>query len=221
MAESGRQRAVLFNRTRTDQNQSNEAQWWTNTADELTSINLTFTAGITGRAVLYKRASTESRLVSREAIDGDFSAGKTWSGLLGDTDGMYEIICNTVDKGADAGYLQMTLNGDTGSNYEYQILRGYGATANAATGTVSGVNLDQHYGQISSFAKLILFPVSGKYRPILLELSYKNSVGDLTIALIPYWWHNTADEITSIKIANSVTTAIKGFIQLKKIALPS
>ncbi len=221
MAESGVQRAVISQGAVDDPQQRYIAQWWNNTASEITSINITIPSGTTGRAVLYKRASTESQLVSREAIDGDWSAGKTWSGLAGDTDGIYEIISVLTDKGTDAGTFEVQLNGDTGTNYEYQMINGHGTSVTAATNAaVSVLYGGAMKGQTTQFARMLIFPKSGKYRPVLIQRIYCATASTTWhVGFIPMLWKNTVNEITSIKAFLSDSTPIKGFVQLKKIPL--
>ena len=134
MGESGRSRVAFNEKVLDGQIQQNQGVEWANTANAISKLALSTDASTqsSGRAVLLARSSTESRLVDRTAVDGDFSSGKTWSGLTGDSDGIYRIRANLVDKGTNASNLNMIVNGDTGANYERQDL--------LITGTSTGAN---------------------------------------------------------------------------------
>jgi hypothetical protein len=200
-------------------------QWWTNTASELTSIQYFNSATdlCTGYVKLYKRSSTESELVSRVAVDGDFSSGQDWTGLTGDSDGIYKFHASLSDKGSTAGYLGLIINGDTGSNYEYQYFQGAGTSVSSANASFTNIIGPNFQNQHPAIFDVYIFPSTGKYRPAL-AISSEDIGGTFYIAVYGFWWQNTTSEITSIKayiLGTGSTNHVLGEVDLKAIVLPT
>ncbi len=224
-AESGRQRSCVFEDITTNGVFRLAGVAWSNTGSELTSIKVSTgtTSSVTGRAVLYKRASTESELVNRTAIDGDFSGGKDWTSLTGDSDGLYHIRANIVDKGVDSGDLHIRVNNDSGANYARQILYAIAASAPAAFSSGTGTAWDSGLtatGQDPVAFEAYIFPLSGKYRPMIL-FGMGKSGANPRVNIFAGWWKNTGSGITSIKIYNSSSNAVLGEVQLSALELPA
>lgn len=226
-AESGVKRLVntTFTETTVTANlkQTEEATWWSNTADNLTSIQVKGTvssADTTGTAKLYRRKNPNTigdtlpfELVEEVAVSGDFSAGHTFSGLSGDDVLMYKL--EFLGKGnGSSNDMWMQINGDTGSNYTRQILRaaGSGVYANNVTSTALYVAENTH--NVHSF-NVLLYPKSGAQRPILSEDQEEST----NLYKRAGWWTNTASEITSLKVYANATHTVTGTLKLSKISI--
>ena len=151
----------------------------------------------------------------------------TISGLDGDVDEDYELICRLVgDAAAASPYLGITFNNDTGGNYGRQDVLGADATALAARGTTDTLfPLAAYYRTPED---QILFSVtkikakSGFVRTMINKFANQISGTTVTYAgLAGGSWNNTADNIASIEIkkADADGTGIKAgsrIILLKK-----
>jgi len=126
------------------------------------------------------------------------------TGLEGDTDEQYMLDVSRVDDGNCAN-LAVRFNGDTGSNYGYQLLSGSDTTTVAARGAtvyllfgVSGTT-----GYLSG-GNMLIHAKSGYVRTVLCNYT-QNVTGTTvdTLRTLGQAWNNTGDEITSINILNS------------------
>jgi len=201
--------------------------WWANTADELHKITVTAsnTYAQTGSLRLYRRSkkqtsSAHERLIFDYDISGDFSAGQTIRNIKIDKIYRIEVTSNQADSEADR-YMLMQFNGDTGANYISQSLTGETSTASASTATSSSVQILCHRNSYPGVSTNLLFPTSGKYRPMLQEIGYANTIDTRYITVRGIWWTNTADAIQTIKIYASTTTSITGNIKVWEINLQS
>ena len=193
--------------------------WWKNTGDNLTSLRFTKTASDTTTFdyKLYRLKNPNGptgdtlpfETVKVVDISGDFSAGHTFSGLTGDDYKMIKIEwlgSNT----SSAHVLRMQINGDTGSNYTEQRLRGNSSTASAASTTQTYFDYCWIHNGDMSTSEMYLYPQSGENRPALSKFALDEDQVDLRGA----WWLNSADEITSIKIYGSNTNSLTGTLKL-------
>lgn len=137
----------------------------------------------------------------------------TISGLNGDVDNEYKLICSFVDGGATTSDYQLRLNNDTGSNYGTQTLFGQDTTIGAqrpaaqtrwfiagAVGTTVGTKFHN---------KLILRAKSGYVRTALNEVV--REVTGTTVygySLNGFSWNNIVDNITSLDLASTITNGI-------------
>lgn len=127
----------------------------------------------------------------------------TISGLDGDNDEEYKLICRNINNyNGGCGY-GIRLNNDAGTNYGYQMFYGLDTTLNALRETAadsmwflnsSGLNDMQ-------FADTLIYAKSGYVRTFLINSEGRTSgttVG--MMILIGGVWNNTADNITSLVI---------------------
>ena len=230
-AESGRKRSAKnsYSASPTSNNQNECAFWWNNTADNLTSMELRINdaSSATGSVKLYRRKSNKTidpvpmeTLVEYDIAGVDFSAGITITGLQGDRiNGAIKVEYVGVDISTD---IRMQINSDTSSNYTNQTLYGNNSTATASSSTTTYFNLADGNGDVSYFNTWV-YPNSGQNRPCLSEFAGRNNV---RITKDAFWWNNTADEISSMKIYASNTALLTGTIRISvpkgtKMASPS
>ncbi|MCP4103862.1 MAG: hypothetical protein GY750_20955 [Lentisphaerae bacterium] len=216
-SESGRKRLFKggFAKTTASQ-QGEEAVWWNNTADNITSIYITDTATTvrTGTVKLYRRKSNRTidpvpmmTVVEHDIAGVDFSAGITISGIEGDRiDGAIKVEF----MGEGASNIQAILNNDSGSSYTEQRLQAFGSTTQAVSSTKTEINLSAGTGV--SACSAWIYPQSGQNRPVLRVNQSEITGGWIDIRAL--WWNNTADELTSMKIYANNTNAITGKIRI-------
>ena len=225
-AESGAKRLIPSsesnNQTKGNE-QDEQACWWNNTVDELTSIVLydaTNVANDTIEAKLYRRKNPNTigdtlpfEMVEEVAVSGDFSAGHTFSGLSGDDVLLYKLEFIGDNVIAATPSLNVQINGDTGSNYSRQYL--YGSTSSVAAGSATTTSMAFAFVDEESTAAMFLYPKSGNNRPILNHNAYREN----TIYKQAFWWNNSSDVINSIKVFASATTSITGTLRLSKYTI--
>lgn len=230
-AESGAKRLISSsesnNQTKGNE-QDEQACWWNNTVDELTSIVLydaTNVANDTIEAKLYRRKNPNTigdtlpfEMVEEVAVSGDFSAGHTFSGLSGDDVLMYKLEW-LGDGGAAANttfYAQF--NGDTtNTNYVNQLLYAQNSSVLASQSTTAypGMIWVVAYGD-ECHSTTYFYPKSGKYRPALCEASAESAANDFVV-FDAGWWENSTDTVDSIKIYASTTDSFTGTLKLSRI----
>ena len=199
--------------------QAEQGIWYSNTVTNITSINMnTLGTSLTGTAKLYRKRNPDGtgdtlpfEVIETVDISGDFSAGHDFTGLLGDSVNLYKLEF----LGEYGGILDLRaqFNGDTGSNYTYQYLRGNSSTTSAATSTLTYNEFLDGQANSTNSALMYLYPKSGENRPSLNRIySRANRLG-----LRGNWWNNSADEITSIKVYGSNTNTITGKLILSRL----
>jgi hypothetical protein len=217
--ETGTERLIDVSGAGTSNNQQVElASWYTNTVTNVTSLVITNLSSSTGTAKLYRRINptTTADTLNFETIEtvdisGDFSAGHTFSGLTGDSTTLYKIegLFDTV--GND---LRLQIDGDTGSNYTDQYLKGVsGADSAAASGSIAYQLLcDASASKVANFEYYIYSP-SGENRPSLLRVAH----GEDSVEYKAGWWLDSASEISSFKVYASSTTTCTGTLKLSRL----
>tara|TARA_R100000808_G_scaffold17647_1_gene38940 strand:+ start:1833 stop:3944 length:2112 start_codon:yes stop_codon:yes gene_type:complete len=219
-AESGVERLCLSSVSGegVPRDQSENAIWWSNTADNLTSITLRMDLN-TGTAKLYRRKNPKTigdtlpfEMVERESFSStDWSAGSTYT-VAGDDVLLYKIEGLLSNASGDIE-IRMELNSDTAANYPEQYLRGDTSTASAASATRNYIVLAKlQNGDQAEFSHY-LYPKSGENRPMLTECSYDENA----VEKLAHWWNNSDDGITSIKIYASSSNAITGELKLSRL----
>lgn len=216
-AESGVDRLIYQDGSHTSGTVQNKAtMWWQNTADNLTSIDITPSSSATGTAKLYRRINPNItadvfpfETIKTFDVSGDYTTGDTLSGLTCDDYKMIKIEWLGANTSGNTG-VYVEFNGDTGSNYYEQNLIGdtsaASAVANSRTRILIGnpQNADQAHGVI------YFYPKSGEYRPSLGTYLYDENA----IRFHADWWLNSADEITSIKTYANNTNSLTGQIRI-------
>jgi hypothetical protein len=219
-AETGAERLVSSVHTGAgvsgvDQNEL--TTWYTNTATNLTSIRFSSLAATlaTGTAKLYRKIEPSEtgdtlpfEVIETVDISGDFSAGHTFSNLLGDSVNLYKLEF----LGSGIGNLSTQINADTSSNYTRQYLRASTSTVSAAAATSTSMIIATA-SSTQAAIELYLYPRSGENRPILSQFSSNENRKEFD----GFWWGNSADEITSLKVFNSSTNVVTGKLILSRL----
>ena len=211
------------------------ASWWSNTADEVTEIDILQLSGspsFSGTAKLYRRKNPNTigdtlpfEMVEEVAVSGDFSAGHTFSGLSGDDVLMYKLEWlgdgdGTSRTNVNDLYLRAQFNGDTAANYINQDLRSYGSSADANNTTKNHIEFFntsigglENEGQFTCY----IYPKSGENRPCLIDsaVDYGNKLTKKGAG----WWSNSSDEINSIKVFANQTYSITGTLRLSRLTI--
>jgi len=204
--------------------QGENAGWWDNTVDNLDEIELsTLTASsATGTARLYKKKNPNTvadrfnlpfKLIKEVDVSGDFSAGHTFSGLEGNKVLMYKL--EYLGEISTGGRIRVQFNGDSGSNYDRQLLRGQNSSTTASSTSNTYAEIVGSNDKVS-YSTLYIFPQSGENRPCLSDMNF----GENTKEFDAFWWTNSADEIDEIKVFNSTTNTTTGTLRLSAIPLP-
>ena len=197
---------------------------WTNTADEITSLVLsdqTDAIGIGSRIILLRKVDVTSDMKTgglevqgrienawQKIYTNDLTsaaASVTISGLTGNTDVVYKLICRFRDKGGANEYI-LRPNADAGSNYGYQLLMGRDTTASAFRDTTNDsiwigyTGTDQYY----SFSETLLFAKSGYERTAIIKfLDETVTTSVYSMRLYGAVWNETPTEITSLEISTT------------------
>ncbi len=133
----------------------------------------------------------------------------TISGLNGDIDKEYRLICRVVDGGASGGDYYIRFNNDYGSNYGYQIVYGISTTISSArnTGDTKFNLLDyQSLADSRYFSEMIIYAKSGYVRTVINKKV--NSISGTTVTQVKYEggsWNNIVDNLTSLNLTASQT----------------
>ena len=191
------------------------SDYWKNTADELTSIDLQFTGSATADAhiILYrtpKEASQEKwELIQEGSISQDtFTTPYDITGLDGNADKVYRLVVSNVYVSTTPNQL-LQLNGDSGSNYIEQELYNTSGSIAANNATQTGVDLMDSEGSTrKATQEIIINAESGVKRLIQFSgAQIDSSSGYLVQVERACWWSNTVDNLTSLRftLASSAT----------------
>ena len=227
--DSSNKRLISVTRTKPGNtiHQYENAYWWNNTVDNLTSMFFKSNAGAsqvwTGDITLYKQKDPDGvadkynlpfEVVETVEINGDFSAGHTFSNLTGDSEFMYKVEWLGETTGPDR--LDIQFNSDSSSNYDNQVLQGSTSTVSAATTNNSNLLfLPPSSASKLSSAEMYIFPKTGTNRTVLTSATAKESINRMASS----WWNNSTDEITSIKVFPDSSNTFTGKLILSKIPL--
>ena len=145
----------------------------------------------------------------------------TITGLKGNTDKEYKLICRFIDD-TTVGDYKLTFNTDTGNNYGYQDIKGINTDKSAARDTSEAYI---HIGQTATddyicFSETDIYAVSGNERTAISTYAY-DITGTTVTGIIQRGsvWSNTADEITQMVITATADNINAGsrIILLKKV----
>ncbi len=203
--------------------QYERAIWYTNTATNLTSIDIIGGTSATGTAKLYRAinpATTADTLpfetIETVAVSGDFSAGHTFTVSGSDDLALYKIewIGDNTTTTTD---LRVQFNSDTGSNYSSQSLTSLSSSVLANSTSDTYVDIDNNFQtQDVTSATWYIYPKSGENRPMLNKISCKE-ISNYVHSVSGSWWLNSADPITSIKVFASSSASITGTLKLSRL----
>lgn len=199
------------------------ANWYSNTATEITSLAVEPNSSTTRTIKLFRRKNPKipadmfrlpfEKIDEIDVDSADFSTGESFTGLEGDKVLMYRLEYNGL---ADGGFNLYT-NGDTGgSDYARQNLRGQGTAESAGSDTSAA----EMYWMLDSNADscntvMYIYPQSGEYRPSLM---YRMGDED-QIDIFAQWRLDSATEITSLLIKSAGTGTVEGKFTLSAIYL--
>jgi len=149
----------------------------------------------------------------------------TISGLSGDLDKEYRLLCRFIGSGAVGDY-KLTFNTDTAANYGHQEINGVNATAAAVRNTSIAYLGIGNTGTTAyqSFSDTVIYAKSGKVRTALSKYAYDITGTTVTgIVQRGYSWNNTVDNITQMVITPAANLIGIGsrIILLKKRELTS
>lgn len=193
--------------------------WWSNTVDNLTSIDCTPAGTVTGTAKLYRKINPKSTadtlnfegISSEDFSSTDFSSGTTHT-IAGDSMTLLKIEGVLSNASGDIE-IRMQLNSDTASNYPEQLLKADTSTVTAASSTRAYIVLAKlQQGDQAEFTHY-LYTNSGANRPMLTECSYDENA----LEKLAQWWSNSVDEITTAKIYASSSNGITGNIKVSRL----
>ena len=219
-AESGRDRLVSCDGSKTTQQQQKSATWWQNTADPITSIDCTPSSSATGKAYLFKRRLPERTAdvlpwetvkeinLSNEALDETVN-------VSGD-DLFLVKIEYLAERDSGVGAVALQINGDTlNTDYDSQYLQGDNSavTALAADNPHMRIAANMNSSNDVNSCELILYPRSGDYRPALS----KGWVNEDNIRFSAHWWLNTADPITTLRVYDTAGGLATGKLRISII----
>ena len=185
---------------------------WTNTADNITSLDITPSASATGTAELFrKRPFMENpetlpfELIREVDLTGDQSTGQLITGLEGDSTILYKLVVEGVGA-SSTNDLRMRPNDDSGSNYQEQELKGNNSSASASsTSANTFIEICENVQGSDSFkTEVYIYPLSGEERPIIVRSFSATNV----VAFKAAAWQNTADELTSLRIYTNNSNAL-------------
>jgi len=193
--------------------------WYSNTATEVTSLELRPLASATGTAKLYRKIepSTTGDTLPFEVIETvDITnpmTAVTFSNLLGDSVNLYKLEFLGTSPSAGAA-LVLTYNGDTGSNYTDQYLYGQSSTVTAATdpsraNLIIGIPRSSQQNIVTSY----IYPKSGEKRPQITSMAFQEN----SIITYAQWYNNTATEITSMTVSPVVSSDVTGKLVLSRL----
>lgn len=231
-AESGVKRLVTSSTGLTANIEQQESSvWWTNTADNITTIELfdaSTNSDIDGYAKLYRKINPKStadtlnfETIKTVSISGDFSAGHTFSNLKGDSTTLYKLEFLGETDASGTTWIRAQINGDTTSNYIHQYLRSYASVADAVNVTYPYINFMHNFiGGIEEMGTIecYIYPRSGADRPMLSKSAVEHIAGvQWSTNHVATWWGNSADEVTSIKVFGSNSNALTGTLKLSRL----
>jgi len=136
----------------------------------------------------------------------------TISGLDGNTDKDYRLLCRFVNGYAGSTEFQLYPNNDTGNNYDREGLYGINTTAgsykNAAFGYVFLTAADTSLGNLA-MADCLIYPPTGRMRPFVI--SEIQTISGTTIGAVAESrtiWRDTSSNITSLVIKANQTNGL-------------
>ena len=203
------------------------SQYWKNTADNITSLEVKGSANTTSDAhiMLYRtpKAAGQSEWELMEVKSWSTqNLGTTpviFSTVAGDTDLQYKISVE-VDTPSATSDIRLRFNSDSGNNYIHQELRNVNATIGASNTTSNnGAELLASKSTTAKSGSWIINAESGVERLLSVNASAQAAARDQTVASI--WWTNTADELDTIAIHSTVSTNQTGTAKLYRKRNPA
>ena len=202
---------------------------WNNTADNITSLLIGGNMASGTRIILMRRSDRDASMIGKTGkintygkVKGCFqkiydttlataATSLTISGLDGNTDIIYELIFRGVNgySGGIAYYYR--INADSGANYGFQRVYGYGTGVAADRTTATTGNAIGNCGAISdkAFSKTLFYIKSGYARTMITQES--RDISGTTnggILLHGDMWNDTSNNMTSLVIHADQTNGL-------------
>ena len=180
--------------------------YWKNTANELTSIQLSKSVSVVSTChIMVYRTPKESNLDGYEYVSkltwSAESTTKSFTSLDGDRDEEYRVFYN-----CDVG-TTLLINNDTGNNYTRQRLRNVNGSISAGNDTATSISSGQ------AVSDMTLRATVGQKRLFTMNGGSKSTTSGDEQREIALWYSNTVTNITSIQI-NSLNLTITGTAKL-------
>lgn len=135
----------------------------------------------------------------------------TITGLAGDTALWYHMRFRFVAGSATLLDYSLQFNGDAGSNYYFQTLRGAVTATSAGTGGYDQIYLNPALTGTDKRAYIIgdLYAKSGTLRTFQFKVADNLTAATATREELDGWvWNNTTSELTTITILSSTANSI-------------
>jgi hypothetical protein len=132
-------------------------------------------------------------------------------GLNGNEDGEYEIIARMVNGYNGACSDGIRFNGDSDSNYGFQLLKGVSTIVSAIRNTSQGAMYFADHSALGdiNMSHIIIQAKNGYIRTAISKTAYGIATTTVTgINRTGFSWNNTSDNIKSITIFNSEASGI-------------
>lgn len=141
----------------------------------------------------------------------------TVSNIEGDKyDYHFIVFCDSAD--TTAGNLDITLNSDTGNNYERYYMRGSTSTASASVVTsVQGARLTNFTRNQTNRNSLCIGPLTGQSGVKRKFETFFSSGHTPQIYIYDHYWTNTVDEVTSMTFTGSVSASYTWHIMVYRV----
>ena len=193
--------------------------WYSNTATEVTSIEVQPSSSATGTAKLYRKIepSTTGDTLPFEVIETfDITnpmTAVTFSNLLGDSVNLYKLEFLGTSPSASVA-LTIIFNSDTTANYADQYLYGAGASVSAAiadprTSNIIAIPRTSQQNEVTSY----IYPKSGSRRPQITSMAFQEN----SVITYAQWWKDTASELTSITVSPVGSSDLTGKLILSRL----
>jgi hypothetical protein len=133
----------------------------------------------------------------------------TISGLNGNLDEEYRLICFIVNVSGSQSYYYMRPNNDSGSNYGFAQIRAVDTVMTATRGTTN-TSIELAYSDANnymSFCDLTFLAKSGKIRAAINRKASLSSTVISHAMVDSFVWNNTVDNITSMTLLASTSNA--------------
>lgn len=191
---------------------SKRGMYWKNTADELTSFQLSKTVSVTSdfHIVLFATpkdsAQEEWELIKTESWTSQDieSSPIIFGSLAGDVDGTYKISYSIDNLTGDIDPA-VRVNNDTGSNYRNQRMYNDNGSMVSANTTADNIPLEGVGNQPNSYEGTILVnAVSGQDR--LVNASNSKAGGRSQQCEVSGWWGNTGDDVDELRLFATIAS---------------
>ena len=164
--------------------------------------------GIETTPSLTAPANTSWKLIRRHEVTGAAATTFAFTGLDGDTDKVWKITYDLIKAGVATFFTELRPNGDAAANYFRQRHWATGAAPGAANGAANGFAIGVAFlGAVGHrlTSDSIVFAKSGNHR--MCQSKFTANQANMWAETAHSHWTNTAANITSLTVANTLGTA--------------